>query len=150
MHVSVACVSSCTRVVQRASSRLTTPDGSGGVQTATAAAATESGGETSQARGRVRELEQKYSAVLHESQQRQLQLEAAQRTRAGLEQQLAREQSALAEARTARGQLESRVAELQTSVDSMRTQLNQVCSSCCCLSFGYYIFQFLKFRCFFT
>ena len=90
-------------------------------------AASETGGDTGQARGRVRELEQKYSAVVHESQQRQLQLEAAQRACAELEQQLAREQSALAEARTARGQLESRVAELQTSVDTMRTQLNQVC-----------------------
>ena len=129
-----------SRAVQRTTSRLTTPDGTGGI----ALEAAETGSDTSQARGRVRELEQKYSAVLHESQQRQLQLEAAQRTRAELEQQLAREQSALAEARTARGQLESRVAELQTSVDSMRTQLNQVCSSSCCFTFGYYVLHYFQ------
>ena len=77
MPDSVACVSSCTRVVQRASSRLANPDGSGGV--ALEMAATASGGETSPARGRVREREHKYYAVLHELQQRQFQLEAAQR-----------------------------------------------------------------------
>ena len=129
MPDSVACVSSCTLVVQRASSRFTNPDDSGGV--ALEISATASGGETSPARGRMRELEHKYYAVLHESQQRQFQLEAAQRTIAELEQQLAREQSALAEARTARDQLESRVAELQSSDDTMLIQLNQVCSRCC-------------------